>query len=104
MAHGVTAAGQDIAPPPRSVTETEFFIIQQVRRFKALHAAFPLFGRRIAGLVGLKWDAALQQILDDLVERQWMTYTPTIGYAVNVWSAQRDDAAAHADTGAFALQ
>ncbi len=108
MPDDVTAAGHHSAPPSRSVTETEFFILQQVRAFKALHPASALFGRRIAGLIGLKWDEPLQRVLDDLVQRRWLTHTETGGYAANVWALSRlhgqgDDAATHADVGAFAL-
>jgi hypothetical protein len=108
MADDVTAAGHDVAPHPRSVTETEYFIIQQVRHFKALHPAATLMGRRVARLLGRPWDDSLRQELDDLVRRQWLRYTEVGGYAANLGARSRlgacdDDAAAYADTGAFVL-
>jgi hypothetical protein len=106
MADPVSAAGHDVAPPPRSLTETELFIIQQVRCFKALHPASPLFGRRIASLIGQKWDEPLKQMLDDLVRRQWLTHTVAGGYVARVCALsrpnERDEDEGPHDTGAFA--
>src|SRR5262245_5165703 len=108
MTDNVTAAGHGIAPPQRSLSEPEYYIIQQVRAFKTLHPASPLFGRRIARLVGRKCDESLQQVLDDLVRRQRLTHTEIGGYAAKATvlshvGAQEEEPAPSADTGAFAL-
>jgi hypothetical protein len=94
MPHDVAAVSSTIHFSPELMTEDECFLVREVRAFKHVYPNHVLFGRRVAALVGRKWDESFQLALKSLVERRWLTHTDGGGYFANVWMLSQLHAAA----------